>query len=286
MTLQRRTVLGLMGAAALAGVAGVAEAGKAKGTAATLDLADREQLALAYRKMAFSADDSLAFWWLRGTRYGVVDSVATPMWDMHVGAWMRTRDLDGGAFEVTMVNANLYTAPGGTDLIKGVRNPYTGQELTFPSYELKAMTSRHDRDGGSAFGFKPPGMKTTVESGIGPAWIDGDDLVINGDMVLHAYPEADKPGAKPMHVNDWSTYIASLADVANPRVRNAAAAHYFNDINSWPAWMQMGDLPGSYVSRAFGRKVFAYDRMPALFRKLMADRYPAVAKDPLALLSG
>ena len=50
--------------------------------------------------------------------------------------------------------------------------------------------------------------------------------------------------------------------------------------------MQMGDLPGSYVSRAFGRKVFAYDRMPALFRKLMADRYPAVAKDPLALLSG
>ena len=54
---------------------------------------------------------------------------------------------------------------------------------------------------------------------------------------------------------------------------------------SWPAWLQMGDQPGSYVSRCYGRKVFAYEQMPATWRKLFEEDQPEAARNAAAVLS-
>ena len=67
-------------------------------------------------------------------------------------------------------------------------------------------------------------------------------------------------------------------------MRNAPAAQFFNDILTWPKWLQMGDHPGSFFSRCFGRKVFAYERMPTLWRELFRRAQPEAARDPLGLL--
>jgi hypothetical protein len=85
-------------------------------------------------------------------------------------------------------------------------------------------------------------------------------------------------------VNDLSTYSGALKDVMDPKILRVGAEQIFNDDNTWPAWLGMGDLPGTYFSRAFGAKVFAYGQMPAVWRGLMARLHPEIARDPLRAL--
>lgn len=279
--ISRRTTLGLMGAAA-----GLAAAGPLARAATErmqpLDLNDRKQLALAFRKLHYSLDESVTFWWLRGTRYGVVDSVATPFWDMYVGAWFKTRDLDDESYEVTMANVNFYTPPNSTELLEIFQNPYTGENIpvkyTIPRKPWRTVIGP---EGGSAFGGSDiPGMSTTRSNSAGPGWIEGDEVFIRGDMFMYAEPLDPGSSAKPLRVNDWSTYVGKLSDVASPTIRNPPATQHFNDMLTWPEWLQMGSQPGSYVSRCLGRKVFAYEHMPQTWRRLLERSMPDVAKAP------
>jgi len=283
--MDRRTALGLMGASvglAAAGGAAAADKSPARGS---LDLDDQRQFARAFRKIAYSLDQEVTFWWLGGTRYGVVDSVATPFWDMYVGAWFTTRTLDDEHYEVVMAGANFYTPPGSTELLQSFDNPYTGKAVPVKYAPPKASVTRMGLEGGSAFGGNIPGMKSTVSDAAGPATIEGDEVIVRGDMILRAQPLDPSSGMKPLVVQDWSTYVAKLVDVVNPEVLNAPATHFFNDVLTWPAWLQMGDQPGSYVSRCHGRKAFTYGQMPATWRKLFEQAMPEVARNPAAVLT-
>ncbi len=284
--MNRRTAVGVLsGAAALSATTtlpGLASAAD-KASAAAFDPSDQDQLAMAFRKLAYSMDDKLTFWWMRGTRYGTVGPVATPFWDMYVGAWFRTRDLPDGRYEVRQVNANFYTAPGGTALLERFANPFTGKTVDVPFNMPKATTTIYDRMGGSPFaGAAPPGMKSTRQTDVGPAWIVGDTVHVQGDLMLRN--EALEPGRKGFTVNDWSTYVGSLADVVNASMPNPPAAQMFVDILDFPPWLQMGDQPGTYVSRCYGRKVYDYASMPATWRALIEQKIPDVAEDPGAVL--
>ena len=82
----------------------------------------------------------------------------------------------------------------------------------------------------------------------------------------------------------WSTYIGSAADVLDPRKKNPPAAQMFNDILDYPPWLQMGDQPGTFVSRCYGRKVFDFKSMPATWQALFTKKFPDVAADMAAVL--
>jgi hypothetical protein len=287
MTINRRTAVGVLsGAAALSATAalpGLAAAAD-EARAAAFDPADQDQLAMAFRKLAYSMDERLTFWWMRGTRYGTVGPVATPFWDMYIGAWFTTRDLPDGRYEVRQVNANYYTAPGGTELLERFANPFTGRTVDVPYNRPRATTSIYDRKGGSPFAgaAAPPGMKSTRQTDVGPAWIVGDMVHVQGDLMLRNEPL--EPGRRGFTVNDWSTYVGALADVADPAQRNPPAAQMFVDILDFPPWLQMGEQPGAFVSRCYGRKVFDYASMPATWRALLERKFPDVARDPGAVL--
>ncbi len=247
------------------------------------DPADPRQLALAFRKMAYSMDDGVSFWWMKGTRYGVVGSVATPFWEMYVGAWFTTRNRPDGNYEVRIGSANFYTAPGDDKLLERFANPYTGKTVDVPYGRPRATTTVYDLKGGNPFGSgSMPGMKTTLATDIGPASVEGDELMIRGDLLMHAEPV--EPGKRTFTVNDWSTYVGSLAEVLDPAQLNPACAQVFNDVLDFPAWLQMGDHPGTYVSRCYGRKVTRYAAMPAVWRRHFEAKLPDLASDPGALV--
>jgi hypothetical protein len=283
--INRRAALGLIGAAG-----GLLAGGKlvsaATPTHPAPDLDDQKQLFQAFRKLAYSMDGNISWWWMRGTRFGVVDSVTTPFWDMYVGSWFTTRDLDDGAYEVTMAGANFYTPPNSTELLRSFSNPFTGEEVPVKYASPRARKTVITPERASAFGeFSMPGMTSTQSGAIGPGWIEDDDVVIRGDLALTATPIDPDSDARVFTVNDWSTYVGNVGEVADPAVKNAPCRQYFNDILSWPAWLQMGDQPGSYVSRCYGRKVFAYEQMPATWRKLFEEDQPDAARNAAAVLS-
>jgi hypothetical protein len=280
--IHRRTALGLL-AGATAGVATLAPPALAAGKgAAVFDPANPDHLALAFRKLAYSMDDQLTFWWMRGTRYGVTGSVATPFWDMYVASWFTTRDLPDGRYEVKMAGSNFYTAPGSTTLLEKFDNPFTGKTVDVPYGKPRALTTLMEKRGGGFAGGDAPGMKTTRHTDIGPAWVEGDRVHVQGDNSLHMEPL--EAGRRSFTVNDWSTYIGAVADVLNPKMKNPPAAQMFNDILDFPPWLQMGDYQGTYVSRCYGRKVYAYASMPATWRRLFEQKFPDVARDPGAVL--
>lgn len=283
--INRRSALGLLGA-----VGGLAATGSlaqpVQASLPTLDLNDPAQLFKAFRKLAYSLDTSVTWWWMRGTRFGVVDSVATPFWDMYVGSWFTAKDMEDGAYEITMTGANYYTPPGSTSLLRSFKNPYTGEEVAVPNSPPRARRTLLNPEKASAFGdVNMPGMKTTRTSDLGPGWIEDQDVVIRGDLALTAEPIDPNSERGVFTVNDWSTYVGKLSDVADPTVSNAPCAQYFTDILTFPAWLNMGDHPGSYVSRCYGRKVFAYKQMPETWRNLFAQAQPEAARDPVAILS-
>ena len=282
--MSRRTALGLNGAAGTMLVTG-GLAPRAAAAGHTIDLEDQAQVFNAFRKLAHSADDKVGWWWLRGTRFGVVDSVATPFWDMYVATWFRTRDLDNGGYEVTMAGANFYTPPNETTLLRAFDNPFTGEQVPVEYRAPRVSTVAMTPEKSSPFGeFSMPGMKSRQTSAVGPAWIEGEDFVIRGDLELIAEPIDPTAGGRTFVVNDWSTYVGKLSEVTDPAVKNAQCRQYFTDILRWPAWLNMGDQPGSYVSRCYGRKETSMEQMPATWQKLFAEAQPEAAKDPASLL--
>jgi len=283
--MKRRTAIGLLaGAASAATLPAAARAASGKAAAnLAFDPSNPKHLALAFRKLAQSMDDSLTFQWLHGTRYGVQGSLMTPFWDMHVATWFVTRDLPDGNYEVTSAGANFYTLPGQTTLLEKFHNPYTGETVDVPYARPRANKTVYDRMGGSPFGGMP-GMKTTRNADIGPAWVHGDEVTVRGDFSMRAEPL--EAGKRTFTVQDMSTYVGSLADVLNPKVKNPRSQHLFNDILDFPPYLKMGDQPGTYFSRCYGRKEYRYADMPAVWRALFEAKFPDVAKDPGAILKG
>ncbi len=231
-----------------------------------------------HRKLAYSMDSTLTFTWLRGVRYAAVDNVLRPLWTMHLGTMFRTRDLANG-YAVTAATTTFYTDLETGRLLKTVQNPITGKTVEVRYFPPTPQTLVYGRSGPPLPDAGPlAGLENHVETG--PAWIDGETISVLGDHL--AYSRERGPSA--IRVNDLSTFIGLATDVENPHLPNPPSTMIFNDLNTWPPWLQMGDAPGAYFSRAWGRKAFAYDAMPGVWRALMRTEYPAIDADPASAL--
>ena len=248
-----------------------------------LDPANPVDQALIFRKLSYASDDSVGYWWLLGTRYGLVETKLVPLWQIHIGSIFTVRDLAEGSYEVTRLGATFYTDLKTGQLLKKFLNPLNNKVVDLEYYPPKSIKVKYDIAGlmEPAAGRVAGGVSNGA---IGPAWIEGDDVWVQSDHLSDVPPVS--PGKRPVRVSDLVTYFGSLKEVANPAVKMPAAGHAFTDINSWPDWLEMGDRPGDYYSRCYGRKVASYAAMPEVWRRLVAQEYPSLAKDPVGVLRG
>lgn len=247
------------------------------------DPEDPVQRALAYRKLAFSLDGHIVYWWMRGTRYAVVGSTATPLWNTWIATWSTTRSLPDDSWEVTMASCILNTPLDGEQLLEAWVNPLTGKAVTLPYAAPRAIRTLCDGRRGNPYAGPPsPTRPATRQTDIGPAWQVGDDLHLQADVIVNT----TRPGTtdRPFVVNDWVTYVGALADVLDPRLASVPATQYFNDLVDFPPWLEMDTRQGSFVSRCCGRKERRYEAMPGAWRALFERRFPDAARDPGAVL--
>ena len=268
--------LGLIGAAA---AAPLMRAPSARAELLDLDPSNPLHTLMITRKLAHAMDDSIVFWWAQLSRMGMVDKIATPLWNVHVGALLKTRDID----ETTTISMVFYTDIETGEYLRTFKNPYTGQQVEvnyFPARPAKGIVSI---DESASERPARPGFKRTIIHPLGPALIENDDVWVRNDSIFRTEPLTPQAGL-PFRGNDWSTYHGSVTDVANAEIKNAPATWHFNDILSWPPWLGMGDRPGDFVSRGFGRKVSSFHSMPQRLQELIEDRHPDIYKDPAAAL--
>lgn len=281
--MKRRTALGLIGAAT---AAPFITAPPARADSLELDPSNPDHTLLITRKLAHTMDDDIVFWWAKLSRFGLLDKIFTPLWDVHVGAILTARDVGPrGAYETTAISMVFYTDIETGEYLKTFNNPYTGEDVAinyFPATPAKRVISI---DGPKSEPPTRPGFKIFSSHPLGPAWIEADDVWVRNDDMTRMEPETPDAGP-PFRVNDWNTYHGSTSDVANADIKNAPATWHFNDVLSWPPWLGMGDSPGDYVSRGFGRKVSSFSAMPDRLQDLIKERHPEIHKDPAAALRG
>ncbi len=281
--MKRRTALGVIGAAAAAPFVG---ASAARAEQIELDPANPAHTLLISRKLAHSMDDNPVFWWAKLSRMYMLDKIITPLWDVHIAAVLNTRDIDEhGSYETTAISMVFYTDLETGEYLTRFDNPITGKTVDvgyFPAKPGKRITSI---SGAKSEPRTRPGYEITSSHPMGPAVIEGDDVWVRVDDSTQVEPLKPETGSA-FRVNDWNTYHGSLSDVANPKIANAPATWHFNDVLSFPPWLGMGDTPGDYVSRGFGRKVSGIRSMPEQLQDLIKERHPDIYKDPAAALRG
>jgi hypothetical protein len=278
--IDRRTLLQRAGlASASAAFSGLAPPSLA-GAPSAQDTRLIDHPGLVHRKLAYSLDSSLTFSWLRGLRYAMIDMVAHPLWDMHLGTMFRTRDLADG-YEVTLLSTAFYTDLKTGEYLTKFDNPFTKTTVDMFYFPPKPQTLVYGSNG-RVIGEKQKIAGITPREIMGPVWIDGDTITVFADDLIYS---ADTPApAHKVRVNDLSSYQGRTRDVADPKMLNPPSRMIFNDMNVWPPWLGMGDIQGNYFSRAWGCKAFAYAEMPPIWRGLMEQHYPEIARDPGAAL--
>jgi hypothetical protein len=281
--MKRRTALGLMASAPLA--PGLLASTSAVGASAlSLNPQDPDDLYLIHRKINYTYDDQPVFWFIEAVRYGLVDSAFIPFWNMHVGFLFTVHSTGEFDFETKQLSAIFYTDPATGKLLESFDNPLTGEKIPVRQPGLIRSSGHFDKTRHVRELRKVPGSRVTMGTDIGPAWIIGDDVWVHGDTWFRAEPTGDE--GRLTQVNDWSTYHGSLTEVADPDVTCAAATMNFNDINTWPSWLNMGDRPGNYVSRGVGRKTNSGAGMPPQWQRIMKDLYPEEFKDLVGAIAG
>jgi len=279
--MKRRTALGLMASAPFAPAL---TACAADPKLLSLDPSNPDDLYLIHRKVNYTFDDRPVFWFIEAVRYGLVDSAFIPFWKMHVGFLFTVASTGEFDFETKQLSAIFYSDVDSGELLENFRNPLTGENLSVRQPGLIRGGSRFDKTHQVREPREQPGARIETGTDIGPAWIIGDDVWVHGDTWVRSEPTGEE--GQLLQVNDWSTYHASLSEVADPSVASARATMNFNDINTWPSWLNMGDRPGNYVSRGFGRKAHSGEAMPPQWLRFMNDLYPQESKDLVGAIAG
>lgn len=279
--MNRRHALNLLGAAPL--VTALTPHGQAYADGHLLNPSNPEDLYTIHRKLRYSFDERLVYWYINSVRYGLVDTQFTPLWNMHVGFLAIAEDEQDG-FRTNGLTAIFYTDLESGKLLETFTNPYTGEHISINQPGMRRATGRYNKEGSVRNRPERPGMTMTEFEGIGPAWVIGDDVWCRDDGGFRAEPT--NGDLKLLHINDWTTYHGSISEVSDPDVTSANATQTFNDINTWPGWLNMGDFPGNYVSRGFGRKSWSMDGMPSDWRTIMQDLYPKEYADIKAYIAG
>ena len=258
----------------------------ARGAARTADparaaLLDPANLHQVFRRMRFAEHEEVFFWWMRGLRYGLVDNRLTPFFRMEVGSMHRCRELGNGRYSVTSLGAVYYSDLQQGELLEHWLNPITNANVNFQYAAPKPSTVVYSHAGiesEPAF----PGAGTTRRHELGPVDIVGGDVWLNESSHLVVPAQG---GGSPLLVNDMYTLHSPLRELLGARQKFVSCFASFNDFNSWSPRFQMGERPGTSLSRCSGRKEARLDALPAGYLALGRRVHPQIFADPAAALA-
>lgn len=272
----RRTALGTVAGAASARLVTGARA------ADTLDLNDPGDLLTAIAKMRGSTDGRLSLGWVIGTRYAVVESLATPMWGILAGTFSRCRKISEDTYEVKSIEVAYFTDLETGKLKETWRNPFTDTtvdlERTRMGPSTFTMTAKRltvPNPSGEAAGmvidheFKPP-----VVVG-GDVWIT-EEIQVDGP--------AFGPGERKFAYNEMTTYHSTLGELSDPDAGAVAASIQYQSLVSFRPWMGFGGLAGHTTGRGSGRHIDSVDKFPRYYLELTETYNADVLNDPIAVL--
>jgi hypothetical protein len=291
---RRRLLKGL--ALSSVGLASLPRDGIAAAHAAPeLDLSSPGNLLAASVKMRGTLDEQLAFIWLRGLRYTLVDGTATPICGYLGGSITRYRQLADDAFEFLLYEISYYTDLETGEVLQTLRMPHTGREVEVPLYRtgpgrhVIMMSNEEELDWSAERTTSEalakqiaPDAKVFYRFDLRPAITQDNRVWIRSDSFTRLVPT--DPEQAGMFYKEAITYQASRQDLAAAGATQVDASISFAIATAWRPWMQMSGVDGHTVTDGVGGKALRMEDMPADFLRFTADNHPDVLDNPAALL--
>ncbi len=265
----RRRILKIAGSASLFG-------SLAPLSASTNPIGPNDMLA-TYRKMRFALHDKPIFWWMRATKYGLVDGELTPLYGMEIGNISKVVASDGDSFTAKTLEIVYSTDLETGELLHQWVNPYTNATLPMHNVPIGPNTLNHTSEG-RELPTELPGAKLDASAEFGPMWAEGDSVWVRDDTSALVTQLDGK--SKPFRVYDWPTYQSLLTDVQDPSLDSARCNVAFTAVSDWQRWMGMKYRPGNLMSRASGQKAARFEDLPARLRRLLSENHPSIADNP------
>jgi hypothetical protein len=275
--IERRWVLSGLGLGGLAGAAGIGGgtwlglgAAEAK-DAAMPDMASPQANLEAIVKLMASQADEVCPWWYTGKIYAAQEKKPPVLMYAFEGTeiyWPR-KQADGSWF-LRGKTMTFYRDKDSHEYIDSFANPFTGKTVTTKPNVLGGRGHVIYATDGMRFSFAPD---ASPRKPLKYEWQRVGDIVYT--MKDRAFPGAPAPSM------EVSTTFASLAEFADPKVKNANAWFSSTTFSPYPAWLDMGDTPGHLVWHASGRKMKSFDAMPKEFTDRLAKVFgPTWSADP------
>lgn len=249
--------------------------------AAQLDTQNSTAVMNALVKLRGSLDGKLAFWWMKGPRYGVVGTQVTPLFENLVASWHRFVRQPDGTFKVTVVELSYYVDLKTGQFLEKWRNPITGQ-MNDVEYIVFGPVTATMKPAGITPPENTPGAELRVKPTIGVVAQHQDDIWLQEDVAATILPKA--AGRTPYSGNDMATYHGSLKQVLDTSRQSADASIHYQSITDWRTWMKMGDVKGALMARSTGRKVWNAEDMPQDILAIAKRMHPKIIGNPMAAM--
>jgi hypothetical protein len=243
-----------------------------------LDLDVPENRARIRAKIMASAGDETVYTFYRLHTFAYLhEGNVTPLFSTHVlNARVCKPTADPLSYSLRTYEVGVVTKFDTDEKLELWENPYTGEKVKpWPLHNGPLFVTAG-----------PDGIGTTGGSTLKPRAMRID---IMGDQVFMptvsavTVPNEFQPSAWPKessgpqyHWDSHFTYIAPLAEVADPAVLRTSTIFNLQNLGTWYPWMRMQQRPGRMYGRAFGRKLKAFDDMPLAARKLIEAQEPAM----------
>jgi hypothetical protein len=246
-----------------------------------LDLDDPWDRLTALAKLRGNTDGTTVMWWMKGVRYGVVDNVITPLFNMLIGSFQRMRPVPGKGFEVNMLEMSYFTDLETGAVLDQFRNPYNGKLVEVPEQRLGPFPVLM-RPTGVVLPELPMFGDVELQTKVGPAFVNGDKVWIRDDSSVKVDSEHPMMGK---HIyNELVTYGGSLTEINDPDVTSADAEISFTSVTSWREWFEAEDVGGHTTARANGCKIYRIEDFPPEYLAAARERHADLIADPEAVL--
>ncbi|MEC9375290.1 MAG: DUF1838 family protein [Pseudomonadota bacterium] len=250
----------------------------------SLDLDDPWDRLTALVKLRGSLDGRTVMWWMKGTRYGVVnDDIVDPLFGMLIGSFQQiTKAENDKGYILNMLELGYLTDLDTGEILDTWRNPYNGKLCKVPEQRLGPYPVLLTPTGVvlpdiPAFG------DIDLKTSLGPAIVNGDNVWIQDDSSVKV--DSDHPMMGKHTYNEIVTYQGSLNEINDPNVPSASASINFQSVTSWREWHQAEGVGGHTTARAAGNKIYSTEDFPPEYQAAALERHKEIFSDPDAALA-
>lgn len=270
--MDRRSLLGLVGSAAVAGRVSAAPAVPLKPLAPlTLDLSRPEDNLTAWMKMRGSLESQdVYFWFTGGIDVAIPGEPIRPFVTVETLILRRTQRIGPRQFHVTDWEASFYRHPETGEVADELRNPVTGQTVRPLHYREGPVTFEYAADRQPRLvGLETPFAEKN-EPFRQPWRVAGDTLWMTKAFYISGRPQwldirefPEETPATPLTVSSIAVMESRLSEVLDPLLSSVPTSYSYQATCDWLPWMKLGQRPGYLVWHENGKKLFSLNELPA-----------------------